>query len=836
MSGRLRVAGRLLATWEAAVSALLKEDWAPSSSRPWAGPAFRDAGVAALRERLDYVLRLREGHAEVSVLLGPQEAAALGVDVVLAASFKHLEPCQAGEFTAPLWRAAHDAYSALLAEAESRVGQKLKERLGGELLPALAAAVAAHSERSVQALGHVSQLLTELHALASLVQRPRVGGALGPEMASLYSELLKFIAVLRRDKDERARGGGSSGGGSDGGGGVVEDLAWAKQTEERLRQVETVALALGTGLGAAGAIGGKAAISGEALSVQDKLRQLLGEVVAFERDQFANWQRERLARVKEIGLNIKNRLMDFQHSTGHLEVFYSDALVEMLREVRQLAALGFPPPADIVREAETARKFYRHALVLKQIANFYNSISEQIIHCQKGMLLEDAERFERTLTSPSRSATWDNPDALERFIEELRGVSDKLMDKNRRLRKMHESLGEKLSAMLEVDLVRQKEAWAKAVVDLRDVFRTAEAEGYKRAAMAPWLLHWDHQLFKVLEYQYRRGLDSLNETLPPVEVKLLYKERRLQYDPPLEKLREGHFKSIKAFLDIPLTHKGVSDEASKAGFFAAIVGAHAGRSSSLYDAAEGVFVRLQDELVAHLGAWTALGALDSMEDFVEPRLQEVSDWEANFKMLKEAARDADRIPAEVTVDRFRVSLQPVKDAIRGHIRDMQEALKNILRRKATLEKEALEKVGSDGAGSKLSSRAQIFGVRWLVEMRFPPRSCPVHFLRSQPKVCPPPSLPPRPLSHNPLVCVGLPHHARQLRLVGGGHRQGAQGGQGPHRAHVGDGAHAAAAGRQEQAAEAGVHLRGRAGGRGRGGRGLCGGHGHSEQRVGGCDD
>ncbi len=33
------------------------------------------------------------------------------------------------------------------------------------------------------------------------------------------------------------------------------------------------------------------------------------------------------------------------------------------------------------------KKYYKQALILKKIANFYNNMNEQIIDCQKGMLL-----------------------------------------------------------------------------------------------------------------------------------------------------------------------------------------------------------------------------------------------------------------------------------------------------------------------------------------------------------------------------------------------------------------------------------------------------------------
>lgn len=66
-------------------------------------------------------------------------------------------------------------------------------------------------------------------------------------------------------------------------------------------------------------------------------------------------------------LQASSRVMELDHTDGRLKIQYSDRLVSLLREVRQLAALGFVIPAKIQQAANTADKFYRQAVVLKQV-------------------------------------------------------------------------------------------------------------------------------------------------------------------------------------------------------------------------------------------------------------------------------------------------------------------------------------------------------------------------------------------------------------------------------------------------------------------------------------
>ena len=57
-------------------------------------------------------------------------------------------------------------------------------------------------------------------------------------------------------------------------------------------------------------------------------------------------------------------------------------------QVRQLQSIGFAVSKDILAEVDTANKFYRHGLLLKQVVNFYNNSATEIIPCQKPMLLQ----------------------------------------------------------------------------------------------------------------------------------------------------------------------------------------------------------------------------------------------------------------------------------------------------------------------------------------------------------------------------------------------------------------------------------------------------------------
>ncbi len=78
------------------------------------------------------------------------------------------------------------------------------------------------------------------------------------------------------------------------------------------------------------------------------------------------------------------------HQEANLQCIQADALnIDWSDlQVRQLQSIGFGVSRDILAEVDTANKFYRHGLLLKQVVNFYNNSATEIIPCQKPMLLQ----------------------------------------------------------------------------------------------------------------------------------------------------------------------------------------------------------------------------------------------------------------------------------------------------------------------------------------------------------------------------------------------------------------------------------------------------------------
>lgn len=180
------------------------------------------------------------------------------------------------------------------------------------------------------------------------------------------------------------------------------------------------------------------------------------------------------------------------------------------------------------------------------------------------------------------TVTWDRPDELEAYIEKVQSAANRLTSENRRLRKCHMTVAEKVSTTF---FISETIPWTSSILPVRDtdglcnptgcpndghwsappsaemeghfdghssnhgqpgptgevsswsaIFYSRScwviiqncmvpciAQGFSSENMRPWKAHWDRQLYKALEHQYQMGLEALNENLPEIRVELTYR-------------------------------------------------------------------------------------------------------------------------------------------------------------------------------------------------------------------------------------------------------------------------------------------------------------------------
>ena len=396
MSRRIGEATSLIDALVASSGFLVTKLW----SGRWRGPPFCDEPLARLRKRLAAVLEVRAVQHQVGSVLTDRQAQDARLSEVVR-PFEGLDALHHSPYTQDAWDAAAAQFAALMEPIERDVARRLQERLSDSGLR-----------------GHAQ--LREFLRFSELVRQPLIYAALAPAREALLGQLVQQIDAMRDEFETRSGqcGAGMHEGHQTTGKNlpeVVHQIILAKQLEDKALEMVAAADSLLSDLQ------GMPRFAAKARELRDYLRD-------HAQQRFAEWvaavEAELEGGSSGLSLHLKGQLMHVNKDDLSLEVSYSDKLVRFLREVRQLTALGLEPPPSLQAHADLASRFYRHGVVLKQVAHFYNTIDTQIVRSQKPLLLEHAVRFEKLATEPqaqsvsggagdSKAITWSDPSQLE---------------------------------------------------------------------------------------------------------------------------------------------------------------------------------------------------------------------------------------------------------------------------------------------------------------------------------------------------------------------------------------------------------------------------------------
>ncbi|CAH2225380.1 cytoplasmic dynein 2 heavy chain 1 [Pelobates cultripes] len=681
---KLRAGIMICEQWTAVCENLTGQLWRRYTPHPWKDEPYSPDYLAKLGKRLEEIYNIRMVHEKLDYFLPNKEDQVRNVK--LFEPFTGLNPVHYNPYTEPLWRAAVSQYERIIEPAEEKIASKLKTYFS-------------EMQDSPQ------QLLQAFQKHQDLVKRANIKKQLFLEREILLARLVDCINGCNVDFESRCHGSpGDSSGPLTGRNlpEVVNNIVWVRQLHLKVEDAMKIGEALLSDLS-------------EFQSFHQRAEDLLEQFKVYEQEQFGEWSREVQSSLSDsksgLCLQPKSLAVEFDSSSGALKIHYSDRLVVLLREVRQLSALGLVVPAKIQQLAKTAHKFYKQAVILKQVAHFYNTIDQQMIPSQRPMMLKSALAFEQIIknyrtstdeTGQKISITWDNPKDLQDYIEKLQHSAEQLSTENRKLRKKHTDFCEKVVALMNIDLLRQQQRWKDGLQEMRSVFFNLEYQGFRSSDMKAWRQHWNHQIYKALEHQYQMGLEALNENLPEFNIDLTFKQGRLQFKPPFEEIRAKYYRDMKRFISIPNQFKGLSEPGEEP-IYSFMSERNANGFITVFSKAEDLFRRLSATM-DQFKDWIVIGQVD-IDSLMENHLCNVNDWEKNFKALKVRGKDAERLPSTIKVDCITINCNPVKTVIDDLIQKLFDSLLISLRKSIQVNLHEIDTFVTEGMET-LSSRPQ----------------------------------------------------------------------------------------------------------------------------------
>lgn len=442
---------------------------------------------------------------------------------------------------------------------------------------------------------------------------------------------------------------------------IVWETRWLKIVEHQIFQIEKILHICTDRNGYA--------------KVAQLLSTLKNDVSTTLKENFRKWCDESIEGVKsgELRLRDDKPVVEFEREGRQLmRVTFNPKIVIFCHDIREFENLGFKVPIELREAATHALKFMSYARALQQIASFHNTIGDRMIACQRPIMLKNAVELSNLVQG--ESVAWNDEESVSRYVKVLQSAVHKLSKDNALLAGYHEKAKKTIIKLMGTDLLKNGQTWKDEMRHLREIIATLESQGYTN--LQAFKLHWDHQLYKVLEYQYVSGLLDLNHKLPDIHIHLVFRQQKLQFKPPMEEIRSKYFSQLRRFVERPLGFRGLSDQSNN--LFKTMVDRNRIHFASLYKRSVELLSKL-NEIKDIWIPWVALGCID-LEQLCSIHLSSWEDWDHNFKACKQFSQQIAKIQnSEERLHCFVINLSPLRSDLEFISRRYWEALTFSLR-------------------------------------------------------------------------------------------------------------------------------------------------------------
>uniref|UniRef100_A0A0N5CE75 Cytoplasmic dynein 2 heavy chain 1 n=1 Tax=Strongyloides papillosus TaxID=174720 RepID=A0A0N5CE75_STREA len=658
----LNTSFNLCESWNYSIKMLTGKVWKQDPFHQWKGGEHEITFFESFLKRIHDILSIRNMSKQVELMFNDQ-IIKKEVDKIINNTMNNVNLLDFNECNEDKWKRIRQEYDENLKPLMEKIYPALKSKIMPSKLDS-------------------SLLINNLIKYKVFINRNDIKKKLASELELLLDKLLDLILQKRKELIEFLEKKNFSAGRylTE----IATKIIWIRQQKNQAIEMKVVCQEIMKNLQ-------------KYKNFEENIIEYIKDVEETEGELFDEWCRKINNSITDssqsINLEITGKIMEIDVNSGRINISYSDNLVKLLREVRQLLSMGLNIPGKILNVVSTGEKFYRYGIILKQVAHFYNTIEEQMLPCHQAMMLEEAVAFEK-LILPKKSSkensikvTWDDPKKLETYIEKLQKAAEKLTLHNRRLRRVHEEIMEIICKMMELDLLRSEEKWKQCLSDIRGKINDEKRYVGDVTNMNPWNIHVDRQLYKALYLQYLWGIECLQNQINKIHVQLVFKHNIIQFVPSFEEIKMKYYNELKKFISLPSKFKGIqtadNSENTKSTLFSKIIDQNIRRFFSLYDKTEKLFEKVNN-CKKPFEEWIVIAYID-LEALIEEKFTKANDWESQLKLLKTKGKELDKIPDEIKIDCIHISTILIKGSIEDLLGRLYDTLIWTLKHSVTTE-------------------------------------------------------------------------------------------------------------------------------------------------------
>ncbi|BFF95328.1 cytoplasmic dynein 2 heavy chain 1 [Drosophila madeirensis] len=620
--------------WIQLCDSLTRLFWPNYVKHPWLGEPHVPKRGQQFKERLSEIRNIKQLYKQIATLLDDAELQEMFQEQAPFTDFNIFDTSGNGQAK---WHKALHHFEQVLQPIDERIAAALKAQLHNHL-------------------SNPRQVIFIFSKYETLIQRPAVLELLSIEREQFLQSLHILLQDLRKamtDTNMEPDTGHLSV--------ICNECRWLKVVQYQIQEIEKVSHL----------ISGREGFD----KINKAVQEIKEETESLLRTNFEIWSGQCSTAVKsgELRLRDDQAVVKFEKEGRQLmRVTFNPKLVTFCQDVREFENLGYNVPLELRAAATHAAKYMCYARRLQQIATFHNTIGDRMIPCQRPIMLKNALELQRLVQS--ETVAWQDESSVQRYVNILQAAVSKLSADNTLLVGYHEQAKRTVMKLMATDLLTQNQIWKDELRHLRELLATLERQGYTH--LDAFKLHWDHQLYKVLEYQYILGLLDMNNKLPDIHIKLVLRQRELCFSPPEEEIRDLYFSQLRRFIERPCNFHGLSEHSSE--LFKSMVTVNRHHFGPLYKRAAELFDKLEDFKTIWL-PWIALGCVD-VEQLCGIHLNEADDWDRNFRACKHFSQQLAKLQqAEESIDCLVINVLPLRTDIEFISRRYWESLSNSLR-------------------------------------------------------------------------------------------------------------------------------------------------------------
>ncbi|XP_050526495.1 cytoplasmic dynein 2 heavy chain 1 isoform X2 [Daktulosphaira vitifoliae] len=625
--------------------------WPNYHLNKWVGKTYLPTNIISFSNYINETISIIRLNNQILQLLTPSEQEKLRSCDNLKSfnKFKHLTPLNS--HTTQTWRAVVENFEKKLKPTEEVIVGKLRNLINRKK-------------------SNTFELIREFIRYQDIIGRPNVNNQLKGELENFLNCLQNIVNKL---------------GDVDGDNSqkmntlhlvelqpIIRNLYTLKQQKAQLNEIEKVSSRTLNNLNDYGQL--KVSIENHKSSISDTAMGI-----------FNDWIRDKKHSIQNNSFkhNINDPVVYFQ-TDKLMKVNFNPSIDLLIREIRMLKIFGYIIPSEIELVAETGNKFIKQAKSLEQIASFHNTIGDRMIPSQRPMMLSSAVEL-MNLVKREQTVTWTDVNSIDNYILEMKRQMEKISLENQTLANYHQVVSNKIINLMEIDILQEQHRWKQVLKSIRDIVKQVEE---KFSNCSTWKTHLDYQIYKALNHRYQIGLNSLNQHLPDFRLEIIFRQRQLKFDPPMEEIRMKYFAQLKKFTLIPIHFHGLVD--SSTSIFASIIDRNASKFLLLYTRAGELFERLENVLKEWENK-VALGLVD-IEMLIQENIKTAHDWELNFRSSKSWGQEIAKLNcAELRVECFIISTAAIRLELEIHNRRYWDSLTIMLHSSILFDIVALEK-------------------------------------------------------------------------------------------------------------------------------------------------